>query len=274
MDGQAVTTRDKGLSHNGKNLWHKCAQCEAMVYRKEFEEALKVCPKCGHHTRLTAKDRLKITVDSGSFIEWDTDLAPIDALSFPGYRDKLPRDQKKTDLMDAALTGEANIESIPCALGITDFSFMGGSMGSVLGEKITRLMERATEKKLPVFIVSGSGGGARMQEGLLSLMQMAKTSAACGKLHSAGLPYIILLCDSMAGVQASFGSLADIILAEPGALVGFTGKRVIELSLRVKVNEKMHDAEFQFEHGAIDLIVPRKEVRGMAASLLRFFSDT
>jgi acetyl-CoA carboxylase carboxyl transferase subunit beta len=253
-----------------ENLWVKCAKCDSLIYRKEYEKELKVCPKCGYHERLGAWERLKITVDEGSFVEWDAELSPADPLCFPEYKEKLIKSQHQTGLKDAALTGTAKIEGIQVAIGITDFKFMGGSMGSVLGEKITRLFERAIELRLPVFIVSGSGGGARMQEGLLSLMQMPKTCAACARLHQARLPYIILLTDSMAGVQASFGALADIILAEPGAMIGFTGPRVIELSLKIKVPVEHRMAEFQFEHGMIDMIVPRKLVRPTVAKLLRW----
>ncbi|MGQ9462606.1 MAG: acetyl-CoA carboxylase, carboxyltransferase subunit beta [Candidatus Fervidibacter sp.] len=253
------------------DVWHKCKHCEAMVYRKDFEQNLKVCPRCGYHERIAAWERLRITIDDGSFVEWDADLEPVDPLNFPEYAEKVCRDQQRTNLKDAALTGKATIDGMPVAIGITDFNFMGGSMGSVVGEKIARLMERAVDEKLPVFIVIGSGGGARMQEGILSLMQMAKTSAVCGCLHEARLPYIALLTDSMAGVHASFGSLADIILAEPDALVGFTGPRVIELSLKIKVPIEHRQAEFQFQHGHIDLIVPRKQIRLIVAKLLRFW---
>jgi acetyl-CoA carboxylase carboxyl transferase subunit beta len=244
-----------------------------MVYKKDFEQNLKVCPRCGYHERIGAWERLKITVDEDSFVDWDADLQPADPLNFPEYADKVRRDQERTGLKDAALTGKARIEGMPVAIGITDFNFMGGSMGSVVGEKIARLMERAMDEKLPVFIIIGSGGGARMQEGILSLMQMGKTSAVCGRLHEARLPYIALLTDSMAGVHASFGSLADIILAEPGALVGFTGPRVIELSLKIKVPIEHRQAEFQFEHGHIDIIVQRKQVRPVVAKLLRFWHE-
>ncbi|HID05883.1 MAG TPA: acetyl-CoA carboxylase, carboxyltransferase subunit beta [Armatimonadetes bacterium] len=268
MTAETVQVRDELPD----DLWVKCERCGVLIYRKEFERELKVCPQCGYHKRIGAWERLEITVDAGSFEEWDAELTPADPLNFPQYREKLLRSQRATGLKDAALTGQATIEGIPVAIGITDFSFMGGSMGSVLGEKITRLIERAIERRLPVFIISGSGGGARMQEGLLSLMQMAKTSAACGKLHKAKLPYIALLTDSMAGVQASFGALADVILAEPGAMVGFTGPRVIELSLKIKVPKEHRTAEFQFEHGMIDLIVPRKQVRYTVAKLLRWMS--
>ncbi len=259
------------LSELPTDVWHKCTNCEAMVYLKDFEQNLKVCPKCGYHERIGARERIKITVDEGSFEEWDANLQPCDPLEFPEYLQKIARDQSRTNLNDAALTGKAKIEGMSVAIGITDFNFMGGSMGSVVGEKIARLMERAIEERLPVFIIIGSGGGARMQEGILSLMQMGKTSAACGQLHEAKLPYIALLTDSMAGVHASFGSLADIILAEPGALVGFTGPRVIELSLKIKVPKEHRQAEFQFQHGHIDLIVPRKQVRPTVAKLLRFW---
>lgn len=268
---QPTPTPGVSLAELPQDVWHKCSQCEAIVYRKEFEANLKVCPRCGYHERIGAWERLAITVDENSFVEWDRHLCPADPLNFPDYADKMRRDQQRTGLKDAALTGEATIDGMPIAIGITDFQFMGGSMGSVVGEKIARLMERAIDKRLPVFIVIGSGGGARMQEGLLSLMQMAKTSAACGRLKEAQLPYIALLTDSMAGVHASFGSLADITLAEPGALVGFTGPRVIELSLKIKVPKEHRQAEFQFQHGHIDLIVPRKQVRPTVTKLLRFW---
>ncbi|MCX7642438.1 MAG: acetyl-CoA carboxylase, carboxyltransferase subunit beta [Armatimonadetes bacterium] len=253
------------------DVWHKCSNCEAMVYKKDFEQNLKVCPRCGYHQRIGARERLEITVDKDSFVEWDAELYPADPLNFPEYSDKVRRDQQRTGLADAALTGKATIEGMPVAIGITDFNFMGGSMGSVVGEKIARLMERAIDERLPVFIIIGSGGGARMQEGILSLMQMGKTTAVCGRLHEAGLPYIALLTDSMAGVHASFGALADIILAEPGALVGFTGPRVIELSLKIKVPVEHRQAEFQFQHGHVDLIVPRKQVRPTVTKILRFW---
>ncbi|MCS7265806.1 MAG: acetyl-CoA carboxylase, carboxyltransferase subunit beta [Armatimonadetes bacterium] len=259
------------LSELPTDVWHKCSNCEAMVYRKDFEQNLKVCPKCGYHERIGALERLAITVDENSFVEWYGDLQPADPLNFPEYAERVQRDQKRTNLKDAALVGKAKIEGMPVAIGITDFNFMGGSMGSVVGEKIARLMERAIEEGLPVFIIIGSGGGARMQEGILSLMQMGKTSAVCYRLHEANLPYIVLLTDSMAGVHASFGSLADIILAEPGALVGFTGPRVIELSLKIKVPKEHRQAEFQFQHGHIDLILQRKQVRPTVAKILKFW---
>ncbi len=271
QNNEIAPTTPLALAELPTDVWHKCGNCEAMIYRKDFEANLKVCPKCGYHERIGAWERLSITVDEGSFEEWDASLAPADPLNFPEYQEKVQRDQKRTGLKDAALTGKGSIEGMAVAIGITDFGFMGGSMGSVVGEKIARLMERAIEEQLPVFLIIGSGGGARMQEGILSLMQMAKTSAACWRLHKAGLPYIALLTDSMAGVHASFGSLADIILAEPGALVGFTGPRVIELSLKIKVPKEHRQAEFQFEHGHIDLIVPRKQVRPTVAKLLRFW---
>ncbi len=266
-----TSASDVALPELPTDVWHKCSNCEAMVYRKDFEQNLKVCPKCGYHERIGARERLAITVDEGSFVEWDENLQPADPLKFPEYAEKVTRDQKRTGLKDAALTGKAAIEGLPVAIGITDFNFMGGSMGSVVGEKIARLMERAIDEQLPVFVVIGSGGGARMQEGILSLMQMGKTSAVCGRLHEAKLPYIALLTDSMAGVHASFGSLADIVLAEPGALVGFTGPRVIELSLKIKVPKEHRQAEFQFQHGHIDLIVPRKQVRPTVAKILKFW---
>ncbi len=259
------------LSPSPADLWEKCTNCESLIYRKDFIENLKVCPRCHYHHRLSAYERLQITADPRSFEEWDRDLVPVDRLNFPEYAQKLQRDQSKTGLKDAALTGRASIAGLPVAIGITDFQFMGGSMGSVVGEKITRLTERAEERRLPVFLIIGSGGGARMQEGLLSLMQMAKTASAVARLNESRIPYIALLTDSMAGVHASFGALADIILSEPGALVGFTGPRVIELSLKIRVPKEHRTAEFQFQHGHIDMIVHRRQVRPTVIKILRFW---
>lgn len=254
------------------DLWVKCSQCGAMLYRKEFESNLKVCEKCGYHSRLSARERIVITVDPDSFVERDTGLLPADPLHFPEYAEKLAKAQKATGLVDAAVVGEASVEGYPFALAVTDFHFMAGSMGSVVGEKVVRTFERATERSLPVVVISCSGGGARMHEGILSLMQMAKTSAAVAKLAKARLPYITVLADhSMAGVQASFASLGDVIMAEPGAIIGFTGQRVIEQNLKIKLPKGFQSSEFQLSHGMIDMIVQRKEVRPTLARLLEFF---
>ena len=206
-----------------ENLMVKCAGCGALLVTKDWERDLKVCARCGYHTRLGARERIALLSDEDSFAEWDAALAPRDPLHFPDYESKRTIAQLKTGLKDSCLTGAAQLEGREIAIGATDFGFMGGSMGSVLGEKITRLIERGTAERRPVIVVT-STGGARMQEGLLSLMQMAKTSAAIARHRAAGVPYFCVLSDpSTAGVQASFASLGDFLIAEPGALIGFTG---------------------------------------------------
>jgi acetyl-CoA carboxylase carboxyl transferase subunit beta len=254
-------------------LMTRCPGCNEIVYKRAVEENLWVCPLCRYHFRIGAWDRIRITVDEGSFIERDEDLLPMDPLGFPGYRERLERDWKNTGLKDAAVVGEATIGGYPVEFGVTDFRFLAGSMGSVVGEKVTRAAERAFSRRVPLVLVLGSGGGARMYEGILSLMQMAKTSAAIGRLDKAGIPYIAILTDAnMAGVQASFGSLADVTIAEPKAMIGFTGPRVIEQTLKVIVSKDLNTAEFQMRSGMIDMIVDRREMRDTLIRILRFFS--
>src|SRR5205809_505972 len=205
-------------------IWAKCPRCRNLIYRKELERNLKVCPKCSYHHRLTAVERLEITLDENSFQEYDAGLASTDPLGFESYPDKLSEAQAKTEQAEAVLTGEGTIEGWRTVTGALDFYFMGGSMGSAVGEKVARAAERAHAQRLPLLIFSASGG-ARMQEGVLSLMQLAKTSAAIGRLHDAGLPYLSVMCDpTTGGVTASFAFLGDVILAEPGALIGFAGR--------------------------------------------------
>lgn len=252
-------------------LWVKCARCGAAVYHRDLERNLKVCPKCGWHHRLGAEERLSITLDEHSFEEMDAGLASGDPLRFDGYSEKLSAARASTGNPDAAVVGIGSIEGRRTAVGALDFAFMGGSMGSVVGEKIARVAERALADRLPLVIFSASGG-ARMQEGALSLMQLAKTSAAVGRLHEAHLPYVSVMCDpTTGGVTASFAFQGDIIIAEPGALIGFAGRRVIEQTIRRKLPERFQTAEFCLEHGLIDMVVPRSELRGVLGRLLRFF---
>ena len=252
-------------------LWTKCPKCRAVVYAKELERNLKVCPKCGFHHRLTAEERLGITLDEGTFEEADAALASGDPLRFDGYREKLSEARIATGNADAIITGTGVIDGFRTAVGALDFPFMGGSMGSVVGEKVARVAERARDARLPLVLFSASGG-ARMQEGALSLMQLAKTSAAVAQLHDARLPFLSVMCDpTTGGVTASFAFLGDVILAEPGALIGFAGRRVIEQTIRRKLPDNFQTAEFCLEHGLIDAVVPRPEMRPALGRLLRFF---
>lgn len=255
------------------NLMTKCEKCGAMLVTKDWLRDHRVCARCGFHARLGAWDRINLLTDHGSFEEWDGDLKPLDPLQFPGYAEKKTAAQLKTHLKDSMLTGAGTLEGRDIAIAASEFRFMGGSMNSVFGEKITRLFERALEEKRPV-ITCTSTGGARMQEGLNSLMQMAKTSAAVGRLQEAKIPFISLLTDpSTAGVLASFASLGDMLIAEPGAQIGFTGPRVIEQNLRIKLPADFQAAEFQMEHGQIDLIVPRAELKSTIARLMNMLLD-
>lgn len=246
-------------------LWTKCPECGQPLYKKVLEESLKVCPKCQYHFTMTARERLDATVDPDSFKELDADMASGDPLEFKGiksYKQKMEEDQKITSLKEAVLTGQAEIFGKRLVIAVTDSRFIMGSMGSVVGEKITRAIEYAVEKKLPVVIISGSGGGARMYEGILSLMQMAKTSAALLRLHEAGLLFISVLTNpTMGGVMASFAALGDVIVAEPKALLGFAGPRVIEQTTRQKLPEGFQKSEFMLEHGLLDMIVHRKALK-------------
>ncbi len=239
----------------------------------DFEQNLHVCPYCGHHHRISAKQRLSITVDADSFVELDSELRSGDPLGFPDYPEKLAAAESKTGVHDAIVTGLASIESLPVSIAVSDFSFMGGSMGSVNGEKITRTLERAADKGIPAIIFCASGG-ARMQEGLLSLMQMAKTTAAVERCRDAGVPYIAVFTDpTMAGVLASYASVADVILSEPKALIGFAGARVSKQAGVSKVPDDFQTAEFVHSHGMLDRIVPRKEMRSTLATLVRILGS-
>lgn len=250
------------------NMWAKCPSCKRTLYTKEIG-AEKVCPHCGYNFRIGAWERIALTIDEKSFEEWDTDVFTKDPLNFPGYPEKIKQMQEKTGLHEAVLTGEATINKLPIAIGIMDSHFIMGSMGTVVGEKITRLFERATEKGLPVVIFTASGG-ARMQEGIFSLMQMAKISAAVKRHSKAGLFYLTVLTDpTTGGVTASFAMEGDVIIAEPQSVVGFAGRRVIEQTIKQELPDDFQKAEFLLEHGFVDQIVPRTEMRQRIAELIK-----
>ena len=255
-------------------LWVKCNSCNEIIYRKVIERNLQVCPKCNYHFQIPARRRIDSVVDPGTFIECDADLISTDPIEFKDskrYPSRIKESQEKTGQKDAILCGEARIEGQPTMIGIFEFNFMGGSLGSVVGEKITRLIERAIEKRVGVVIFCASGG-ARMQEGILSLMQMAKTSAALAKLQEASLLYISVLTDpTTGGVSASIAMLGNVIIAEPKAMIGFAGPRVIKDTIRAELPEGFQRAEYLLEHGMVDLIVERKDLRHMLASLLEMF---
>jgi acetyl-CoA carboxylase carboxyl transferase subunit beta len=256
-----------------EGLWTKCPKCNSMVFDKELEENLKVCTHCQHHFPIGARQRVHSLVEPGTFEEMDAGMSSVDILNFTGaasYRSKLDKYRASTGLNDAVLTGVCKINSHPAALGVMDFGFLGGSMGSVVGEKLTRLVERATAESLPAIIVSTSGG-ARMYEGMFSLMQMAKTCAALAYHTRARLPFISVLTDpTMAGVMASFASVGDLILAEPGAMIGFAGPRVIKDTTQAELPPGFQTAEFLLDHGLIDAIVPRKEMKQRLTEYLGF----
>lgn len=255
--------------------WVKCPSCNSLMYLKEVETCFNVCPKCAYHMRIGANARIELLADSGTFVECDSTLAPTDPLNFvdkKSYKKRIEEGRAKTNRPSSVISGECEIEGIKTQLVVFDFSFMGGSLGSVEGEKIVRAINRAIAKEEPLIIVSASGG-ARMQESSFSLMQMAKTSAALQLLAKAKLPFISVLSDpTMGGVSASFAWLGDIIIAEPGALIGFAGQRVIEQTIKAQLPEGFQKAEFLLEHGLIDAIVPRGEQKAYLASMLRFFS--
>jgi acetyl-CoA carboxylase carboxyl transferase subunit beta len=252
-------------------LWTQCPGCREVQFTRELERNLKVCKKCNHHFRLTAAERLALLLDPGSFVEWDAQLRTVDPLQFPNYDAALLKNQQKTGMTEAILSGTGRIDGQALGIAVTDSHFIMGSMGSVVGERITRMIERSIEREMPALLVSGSGGGARMQEGLLSLMQMAKTSAALARLKQAGLPCLVLLTDpTMGGVFASWASLGDVLIAEPGAMIGFAGQRVSQQTGVMKPPAGFQTAEYQFQHGMIDLICPRKELRDMLIRLLQF----
>ena len=248
-----------------EGLWVKCPGCGASIYKKEIEQRLNVCPKCDHHFYVSAKQRIQQVLDEGTFEPMNEQLAPTDPLEFADrrrYADRLVAEQKRTGLSDAVLTGSGMIRARRVALAVTDSAFIMGSMGSVVGERLTRLIEWATEQELPLIIISGSGGGARMHEGILSLMQMAKVSAALARYDEAGGLFISVLTNpTMGGVAASFASLGDLVFAEPKALIGFAGPRTIKATIGIELPEGFQTSEFLLEHGYIDRIVERKNLK-------------
>jgi len=254
-----------------EGMWLKCNHCREIVYRKEVERNNKVCPKCDYHFPISVPERIGLLVDVGSFKEWDADLEPQDPLNFHdtrSYRERLRSQQERTARKEAVITGEGAINGRRIALGVFDFSFMGGSMGSVVGQKICNAIDRAAVSRSPFVLVTASGG-ARMQEGILSLMQMAKTSSALARLGQAKVPFISILADpTFGGVTASVAMLGDIIIAEPKALIGFAGPRVIEQTIKQQLPEEFQRSEFLLEHGMIDMIVPRKHLKDNLSMLL------
>ncbi len=249
-------------------MWAKCPCCKRTLYTKDMG-AEKVCPYCGYSFRIGAWERLALTVDEKSFEEWDTDLVTKDPLDFPDYLDKIALMQEKTELHEAVLTGKAKIDGQEIGIGVMDANFIMGSMGTVVGEKITRLFERATEQRLPVIIFTASGG-ARMQEGIFSLMQMAKISGALKRHSNAGLLYITVLTDpTTGGVTASFAMDGDVIIAEPQSLIGFAGRRVIEQTIRQELPDDFQKAEFLLDHGFVDRIVPRNQLQEELSKLIK-----
>jgi len=251
------------------DAWEKCDGCGHIDIREKFEKALNVCPECGRHRRISAEEYIDLLADRGTWRELYAGLRSVDPLNFENYSERLVGARKKGGEADAIYAGSARIDGRPFNLGVMNFAFMGGSMGAVVGEKIYRLARRSHEKKIPLVIVSTSGG-ARMQEGVLSLMQMAKTSAAIGQLHRDSIPYISILTDpTTGGVSASFAMQGDVILAEPGAVIGFAGQRVIKQTIGQDLPEGFQTAEFLLEHGQIDDVVPRASLRDTTARLLR-----
>lgn len=249
-------------------MWVKCSKCGSILYKNDVQDNLKVCPKCNGHLRMNANERIKMIIDEGTFEEFDVNMSADNPLDFDGYEEKIKSMQEKTGLKDGVVTGRGFIHGQNTVIAVMDSNFMMGSMGSVVGEKITRAIEKATEEKLPVIIFTTSGG-ARMQEGMFSLMQMAKTSAALSRHDENGLLYISVLTDpTTGGVTASFAMLGDIIIAEPKTLVGFAGRRVIEQTINEKLPEDFQTSEFLFKHGFIDKIVERKKLKEVLGKIL------
>lgn len=256
----------------GKDIWHKCDQCNSIVRQKEWIQNWKVCTSCNHHDRISAADRIKLFLDADTFKETNAELVSGDPLKFTDskkYTDRVVQAREKTGRNDAVVTGTGKIYDVPVSLAVMEFAFMGGSMGSVVGEKIARSMEKALDDKCPCITVA-STGGARMQEGVLSLMQLAKTSMLCKKMNEQGIPFISVLADpSTAGIMASFASLGDVIIAEPGAYVGFAGKRVIKATTKQSLPKGFQTSEFVHDRGFIDLVIHRHDLRSTIGTLLR-----
>ncbi len=269
----ALKLRPKAKSNVPEGLWVKCPSCGEVITRNELAQNLYVCLKCQHHMTIGARERIESLVDEGTFQERDADMLSVDSLKFRGvatYQERLETYRKKTGLKDAVITGDAGLGGHPIGLAVMDFNFIAATMGSVVGEKITRIIERATEKKRPVIVISASGG-ARMYEGMLSLMQMAKTSGALARHGEAGLPYISVLTNpTTAGVMASYASLGDVIVAEPKCMIGFAGPRVIRETTHQELPKGFQTAEFLQDHGLVDMIVPRYRMRTVLSQLLDF----
>ncbi len=259
-----------------EGLWTKCPKCEAVLYKAELERSVEVCPKCGHHIRQTARRRLNQFLDPEPRTEIGADLMPVDMLKFKDgkrYRDRLVQAQRKTGENDALVVMSGRVKGVPVVASAFEFGFMGGSMGAVVGERFVRGINEAVNKKIPVVCFAASGG-ARMQEALISLMQLAKTSAALARLHERGLPFVSVLTDpTMGGVSASLGMLGDVNIAEPNALIGFAGPRVIEQTVKETLPEGFQRSEFLLDHGAVDMIVDRREMRDRIASLLTMLTQ-
>lgn len=259
-----------------EGLWVRCPGCQATIFRKEAQRLLGTCPECNYHWAISAQERIAQMLDEGTFEEWDADLIAGDPLNFcdrKPYKERLRDDRLATGLKDAAVTGCGRIRARKVAFGVTDSRFIMGSMGSVVGEKLTRAVERSQEQDLPLIIVSGSGGGARMHEGILSLMQMAKTSAALARFHEAGGLFISVLTNpTMGGVAASFASLGDVVFAEPKALIGFAGPRTIKATIRIELPKGFQTSEFLLEHGFIDRIVKRQDLKSEIARAIDYCS--
>ncbi len=259
-----------------EGVWTKCKNCQEIIYAKEIERNLNVCPKCDYHFRITARERIDLVIDKDTFVEMDTNLRSIDFLDFKDskkYKDRIKAAVKKSGDGDAVICGTGELNGLPVVAAVFDFSFMGGSMGSVVGEKITRAIEKGLETNAPVMVFSSSGG-ARMQESILSLMQMAKSSAALAKLKAAGIPFISVLTDpTTGGVTASFAMLGDLNIAEPRALIGFAGPRVIEQTIRQTLPEGFQRSEYLLEHGMVDMIVSRREMKEKLSQVLTIFTN-
>ncbi|MCL2305981.1 MAG: acetyl-CoA carboxylase, carboxyltransferase subunit beta [Planctomycetaceae bacterium] len=255
-------------------LWVRCPGCQATIFRKVAEKRMDVCPECDYHWYVSAQERIKQVLDDGTFEEWDADLISGDPLEFVDrkpYPQRILEDQQLTGLKEAAIVGSGHVRARKVAFGVTDSRFIMGSMGSVVGEKLTRAVERATEQKLPLIIVSGSGGGARMHEGILSLMQMAKVSAALARFHQSGGLFISVLTNpTMGGVAASFALLGDLVFAEPKALIGFAGPRTIKATIRIELPKGFQTSEFLLEHGFIDRIVNRADLKSEIARAIDY----
>lgn len=270
-DANSQARKKRGVP---EGLWIRCDACKNTVFKKQVDKNFGLCPDCGHHFYVSAQHRIEQLLDPESFEEWFADLSPLDPMGFVDsrpYKDRVVAEQRKTGLKEACIVGRGYMRGRPLVFGLTDSAFIMGSMGSVVGEKLTRAIERATELSLPLVIVSGSGGGARMHEGILSLMQMGKVSAALARYQSAGGLFISVLTNpTMGGVAASFASLGDIIIAEPKALIGFAGPRVVKATVKIELPDDFQTSEFLLQHGFVDRIVPRPELRSEIARLFDY----